>query len=198
MDAPARDVTNEEGDVSITAPAALEIREDALLRRPQTQSTHSGGSVTSNPAAPPFWSRHGRSVSQVSYQSLVSSKPAAIRLEDHSEEDNVQTQGCWASSVTINDYVIISGTSGIGAYVVWNCTVDTLKGGAMAIRKRYSEFDKLRIDLVTAFPHAAGSIPVLPRKSVVSRFRTKFLEQRKNGLNHFMKYAPHSEGVYDD
>lgn len=30
-------------------------------------------------------------------------------------------------------------------------------------------------------------IPELPRKSVVSRFRPKFLEARKRGLNHFLK-----------
>jgi hypothetical protein len=54
---------------------------------------------------------------------------------------------------------------------------------------RYSEFDRLRENLVKAFPHAEGSIPKLPRKSVVSRFRPRFLEQRKNGLSHFIKYV---------
>lgn len=52
---------------------------------------------------------------------------------------------------------------------------------------RYSEFDQLRADLVRAFPHAEAMIPQLPRKSVVSRFRPKFLEQRKAGLSHFLK-----------
>ena len=54
---------------------------------------------------------------------------------------------------------------------------------------RYSEFDRLRENLVKAFPHAEGSIPQLPRKSVVSRFRPRFLEQRKNGLSHFIRYV---------
>jgi hypothetical protein len=54
---------------------------------------------------------------------------------------------------------------------------------------RYSEFDQLRSDLVRSFPHAEAMIPQLPRKSVVSRFRPKFLEQRKNGLSHFLKYV---------
>ena len=54
---------------------------------------------------------------------------------------------------------------------------------------RYSEFDRLRENLVKSFPHAEGSIPQLPRKSVVSRFRPRFLEQRKNGLNHFIRYV---------
>ncbi|CAK4030794.1 PX domain-containing [Lecanosticta acicola] len=55
--------------------------------------------------------------------------------------------------------------------------------GASAL---YSEFDRLRQDLVNAFPHAEAMIPELPRKSVVSRFRPKFLDQRKNGLSHFL------------
>jgi hypothetical protein len=42
---------------------------------------------------------------------------------------------------------------------------------------------------VKSFPHAEGSIPQLPRKSVVSRFRPRFLEKRKDGLNHFIKYV---------
>lgn len=52
---------------------------------------------------------------------------------------------------------------------------------------RYSEFDRLRDNLIESFPHAQGSIPPLPRKSLVSRFRPKFLEHRKNGLNHFIR-----------
>lgn len=52
---------------------------------------------------------------------------------------------------------------------------------------RYSEFDQLRTNLVRSFPHAEAMIPQLPRKSVVSRFRPKFLEQRQRGLSHFLK-----------
>lgn len=135
---------------------------------------------------PPFWTRHGRSISTVSYQSISQHRQAPILLEDHSEEHHEQTQACWARSVTIDDYVIVTGATGIGAYVVWQCTVSTLKGGDMQIRKRYSEFDQLRQDLIRAFPHADAMIPSLPRKSVVSRFRPKFLDQRQAGLGHFM------------
>ena len=52
---------------------------------------------------------------------------------------------------------------------------------------RYSDFDQLRMDLIRSFPHAEAMIPELPRKSVVSRFRPKFLEHRKAGLSHFLK-----------
>ncbi|WPH02438.1 Hypothetical protein R9X50_00530200 [Acrodontium crateriforme] len=137
--------------------------------------------------APPFWSRHGRTLSNVSYHSLLQGPTGVgISLEDHSDELHEQSQACWASSVTIDEGVLVSGSTGIGAYVVWHCTITTLKGGSMTLRKRYSEFDKLRTDLVRSFPHAEAMIPHLPRKSVVSRFRPKFLDQRKAGLAHFL------------
>jgi hypothetical protein len=85
--------------------------------------------------APAFWStRHGRTAS---YHSIAHLGPRPIQLEDHSEEQHEQSQGCWARSVTVDDYTVVSGTSGIGAYVVWHLTVSTLKGGNMSVRKRY-------------------------------------------------------------
>lgn len=89
--------------------------------------------------APPFWStsRHRRTTSSASYQSLNQTRPAAIVLEDHSKDDDEQALSCWAQSVTIDDYSVVSGPSGIGAYVVWHLTVGTLKGGDMPLNKRY-------------------------------------------------------------
>lgn len=86
---------------------------------------------------PPFWTGRSR---PVSYQSITQiqrrQSGGPIQLEDHSEEDHVQAQFCWAESATIDAYVIVSGPTGIGAYVVWHCTVKTLKGGDLEIRKR--------------------------------------------------------------
>jgi hypothetical protein len=86
-------------------------------------------------APPVFWStRHSRSTS---YHSISHLGPGTIQLEDHSEEQHEQSQGCWARSVKVDDYTVVSGSSGLGAYVVWSLTVSTLKGGDMSIRKRY-------------------------------------------------------------
>lgn len=92
-----------------------------------------GSNVTD---APPFWTRHGRTVSSVSYHSINQARPTPIGLEDHSEENHDQAQSCWAKSVSIDEYVVVSGATGLGAYVVWHCTVSTLKGGDLSIRKR--------------------------------------------------------------
>ncbi|KAF2766888.1 Phox-like protein, partial [Teratosphaeria nubilosa] len=100
-------------------------------------------------------------------------------------------RGCWAAGVTVDSYTIIEGSgsphhSNMAAYVIWHITVRTLKGVDIRLNKRYSEIDQLRVDLVKGFPHAEGMLPKLPRKSLVSRFRPRFLEQRRVGLGHFL------------
>lgn len=89
----------------------------------------------------PYWTattRQARSSSNVSYDSTGWRKAGQILLEDHSEESHDLSQGCWAKSAIIDDYVLVSGASGMGAYIVWHCTVKTLKGGDLIIRKRYA------------------------------------------------------------
>lgn len=78
-----------------------------------------------------------------------------------------------------------------------------------ADRTRYSEFEDLHTKLLQTFPHAAGSMPHFPPKSVIckshgrlqhhstkqysanasgiARFRPRFLEKRKQGLSYFLK-----------
>ncbi|KAL5113639.1 hypothetical protein ACEQ8H_008478 [Pleosporales sp. CAS-2024a] len=140
-----------------------------------------------NSVVPPYWQRHVRHASRMSSYSTDNGQPAPISLEDHTEDGSAQSNGLWAKSVSIDDYVVVSGTSpGPGAYVVWNCTVETLDGGPMKIRKRYSEFEHLHRKLVQTFPHAVSAMPQFPPKSVISRFRPRFLERRKQGLCHYL------------
>ncbi|KAF2030082.1 PX-domain-containing protein [Setomelanomma holmii] len=136
---------------------------------------------------PPYWQRHERHASRMSSYSTDNGRPTPISLEDHTDEGSEQCRVLWAKGVTIDDYVVVSGTApGLGAYVVWNCTVETLDGGPMKIRKRYSEFEDLHQKLVQTFPHAVASMPQFPPKSVISRFRPRFLEKRKQGLSYFL------------
>ena len=60
----------------------------------------------------------------------------------------------------------------------------------MNIRKRYSEFDDFRRNLVRIFPHFGAAVPVLPPKSIMAKFQPKFLEKRRAGLQYFLKCAP--------
>lgn len=59
----------------------------------------------------------------------------------------------------------------------------------MNIRKRYSEFDDLRENLVKTFPNFEAAVPPLPPKSVISKFRPRFLDKRRSGLQYFLKYV---------
>ncbi|ODA79483.1 hypothetical protein RJ55_05076 [Drechmeria coniospora] len=148
-------------------------------------------SASSPPTSPPYWLnssvQHGqRSTSNLSVDSVL---PAgAITLCDNdTTEGNDRSDACWAKSVEIVDYTTVNGsTTNIGAFVVWIVKVETLTGSYMNIRKRYSEFDELRRQLVLSFPNYAAAMPVLPPKSIISRFRPTFLEKRRAGLQYFL------------
>ncbi|KAK6516516.1 PX domain-containing protein ypt35 [Arthrobotrys conoides] len=132
----------------------------------------------------PFLRNRNRTASGAS---LTFIQPAPIDLVDHTIDPSERSSAAFARSVVVGDYTIISGSPlRAGAYVVWNCTVETLEGQKFTVIKRYSEFDALREKLLLAFPNSKAALPQLPRKSVVSRFRTKFLDSRRQGLNYFL------------
>ncbi|KAF3348609.1 hypothetical protein VD0002_g3598 [Verticillium dahliae] len=149
-------------------------------------------SAVTSPASitsPPYWTNshsHQRSISNMSAESVL---PAgAITMQDHEVSDpDHHNKACWAKSVEIVDHVVINGSAtNIGAFVVWNIKVETLRGSYMNIRKRYSEFDDLREKLMMTFPHFEAAVPPLPPKSVISKFRPKFLDKRRQGLQYFL------------
>lgn len=111
----------------------------------------------------------------------------AIRLFDRDTNDDDRNSACWAKSVEITDYIIVNGSNtNIGAFVVWNVRVETLTGSYMNIRKRYSEFDDFRQKLTLSFPNFKAAVPELPPKSAIFKFRPKFLEKRRAGLQYFL------------
>lgn len=91
---------------------------------PETDA-QSTASTTPRPVSgvvPPYWRRHDRNVSRASLHSL-----RGITLEDHTADpDSETTRGLWARNVAIDDYVVVRGMTGVGSYVVWNCTIQTL------------------------------------------------------------------------
>lgn len=148
------------------------------------QNNENASKRLSYQVAPPYWLRH-RSTTRSTIASLDA---PAITLTDNTEEIANAHNQLWAKSITVNDYVVVQGNSiGIGAYVVWICKVETLDGSPMVIRKRYSEFDDLRNRLLKAFPDSTiQSLPPLPPKSAVYKFKPKFLEKRRQGLAYFL------------
>lgn len=139
---------------------------------------------------PPYWhtpqtNHHKRSSSNMSADSLPA---GAITLQDNEEDDdNDRNNACWAKSVEIVDYTVVNGSAtNIGAFVVWIIKVETLTGSYMHIRKRYSEFDDFRNNLIQSFPDFEAALPPLPPKSVISKFRPRFLDKRRAGLQYFL------------
>ncbi|KAJ5156588.1 hypothetical protein N7492_009391 [Penicillium capsulatum] len=152
---------------------------------PEPRGTKSPRTRPVSGVVPPYWQRHERNTSRTSQSSQTHS--ALITLEDHTTDPESETsRGLWARSVEIEDHVVVQGKTGVGAYVVWNCHIQTLDGGPMVVRMRYSEFDDLRQRLISAFPHARNALPALPPKSVLYKFRPTFLENRRAGLEYFL------------
>jgi hypothetical protein len=58
----------------------------------------------------------------------IDARPQGIVLEDHTETPTDSSFALWARNVNIDDYTVVSGSrTGVGAYVVWNCHVQTLE-----------------------------------------------------------------------
>ncbi|KAJ6086853.1 hypothetical protein N7467_005767 [Penicillium canescens] len=173
---------------SIQSDTTPNTHNDPPYPDPDPNPESAASSTRSRPVSgvvPPYWCRHERNASHISQSSL--SRGAPITLEDHAADPNSETsRGLWARSVSIDDHVVVQGMTGVGSYVVWNCTIYTLDGAPIVARMRYSEFDDLRQRLVASFPHARNALPALPPKSVLFKFRPKFLESRRVGLEYFL------------
>jgi hypothetical protein len=83
------------------------------------------------------------------------------------------TQGLFASDVVIsNPYRV--GT-GMRSYTLYTITAKLVKGGKLQVRKRYSEFVRLREVLCRLYPNLKRNIPQLPQKKLVgNKFNNLF------------------------
>jgi hypothetical protein len=112
------------GEAAIVAVATTKLGLDTATGNTAT-SPRSAGS--SSPAtSPPYWAHsHQRTISNISVESVV---PGAITLEDNDNAADMKNKACWAKSAYIEDYVVVNeNRTGIGAFVVWNITVETLR-----------------------------------------------------------------------
>jgi hypothetical protein len=103
---------------------------------PRGQEESGGESpVTSPITSPPYWVQsHQRSASAISIESIPN---GAITLQDNTDGEDAKNKACWAKSVYIEDHVVINGSrTGIGAFVVWNITVETLHVSAQLRSER--------------------------------------------------------------
>lgn len=101
-----------------------------------------GRSPTSPPAtSPPYWVQsHTRTASIRSIESVQ----AGIILRDNTDEDqDGKNSACWARAVQIQDHVVVNeGKTGIGSFVVFNISVQTLNVGfevSILLSRTYAE-----------------------------------------------------------
>ncbi|KAL7411400.1 Phox homologous domain-containing protein [Mrakia frigida] len=98
----------------------------------------------------------------------------------------------FASSVVIPSYTVVGATPGLppppSSWVVFHVEITIAEtGGLVRERKRYSEFWELKVALRKAFPHLKVTIPHLPPKSNISKFRPSFLEKRRVRLQEWLR-----------
>jgi hypothetical protein len=105
---------------------------DSAASKPSDSASKAGGGVPESAKSAlqpsqtplPYWT-HQRSLSHLSQISL--DRPRPITLRDRTGSLSSTNGALWAKSISIEDYVIVSGNlTGIGAYVVWTCKVQTL------------------------------------------------------------------------
>lgn len=130
MDAPTQPHTETETEPApATAPAnatGAEAEAEAGAEAEHPSPASSSKSRPISAVVPPWWQRHERNISHASQSSLRNT----ITLEDHTADPDSETsRGLWARSVTIDDYCVVQGKTGVGSYVVWNCVIQTLDVG---------------------------------------------------------------------
>ena len=115
-------------DSTVTNPASASrfgLKTDRSCTQHGDLSNDNESPATSSITSPPYWVHaHTRSFSNISVESIPD---GTIILRDNTDGEDVKNKACWARSVYIEGYVIVNGSrTGIGAFVTWNITVETL------------------------------------------------------------------------
>ncbi|CAG8569973.1 4845_t:CDS:2 [Acaulospora morrowiae] len=92
----------------------------------------------------------------------------------------------FAEEVNVGNPVRVG--TGYGSYIAYTCTVKGQEGANIVARKRYSDFIRLRSQLIKAQPKYKKLIPCLPPKRVVGKFMPEFIERRRKDLEYFLSY----------
>ncbi|KAF7292195.1 PX domain protein [Mycena indigotica] len=112
--------------------------------------------------------------------------PPSIFSNDIWLGDNIGESAAFARAVEIGGWTSVGDVRG-GAYVVYDCVIKTKEGLAIHAHKRYSDFVKLEHELLrTLPPPLRRSVPSLPPKSPLARYRAAFLANRRRALEYWL------------
>ncbi|KAJ7060364.1 Phox-like protein [Mycena amicta] len=100
--------------------------------------------------------------------------------------DSIGESTTFARGVEISGWTSV-GDLQRGAYVVYDCVVKTKEGPSIHAHKRYSDFVKLEHDLLRTLPPSTRhSVPALPPKAPLARYRSAFLARRRRALEYWL------------
>ncbi|CAG8499902.1 13440_t:CDS:2, partial [Acaulospora colombiana] len=106
---------------------------------------------------------------------------SAFQISLHRSKPNL-----FAEEVNVDNPVRVG--TGYGSYIAYTCTIRGQEGANIVTRKRYSDFIRLRSQLIKAHPKYKKLIPCLPPKRVVGKFLPEFIERRRKDLEYFLSY----------
>jgi hypothetical protein len=93
----------------------------------------------------------------------------------------------FARDVQISGWTMVGDKLSGGAYVVFDCAIHLKDGTVVHAHKRYSAFVDLYRELKDALPERMrATVPKLPPKSPLSKFRAAFLDKRRRDLQHWL------------
>ncbi|KAJ7792624.1 Phox-like protein [Mycena olivaceomarginata] len=135
--------------------------------------------------------------------------PPSVFSNDIWLGDNCGESAAFAREVQISGWTSVGDAHGLGgAYVgafslvtmlqpflcphvapwpVYDCVIKTKEGTPIHAHKRYSDFVVLETELLRTLPRASRpSVPELPPKAPLARYRAAFLARRRRALEHWL------------
>ncbi|KAI0825559.1 Phox homologous domain-containing protein [Irpex lacteus] len=117
--------------------------------------------------------------------SIFSQDSHSIWLADNSGKGSSST-GAFAQDVQVIGWTSVGDKKG-GAYIVYDCAIQTKEGAVVHVHKRYSAFEQLYWRLRSTLPpYQQSLVPQLPPKNPLSKFRAAFLDKRRRALQHWL------------
>ncbi|EKM50324.1 uncharacterized protein PHACADRAFT_264933 [Phanerochaete carnosa HHB-10118-sp] len=117
-------------------------------------------------------------------ESIISHEPS-IWLSDNTGPQSPTLT--FARDVQITGWTMVGDKVSGGAYVVFDCAIHLKDGTVVHAHKRYSAFAELYQDLRESLPlRMRNTVPRLPPKSPLSKFRAAFLDKRRRDLQHWL------------
>ncbi|KAL0958691.1 hypothetical protein HGRIS_014023 [Hohenbuehelia grisea] len=119
-------------------------------------------------------------------RSPSSRQSASIFSKEIWMDDKSGSSLAFAQDVEIAGWTNVGDKLG-GAYVVYDCLIKTKEGTAIHVHKRYSAFAQLESALRRTLPPSLRpSIPPLPPKAPLAKYRAAFLERRRRLLQYWL------------